>query len=158
MDYAYRQTSWGTDCWGFDWKRREVSWLRWALLASRQRLAFVARRSGRPIDGTVLSLVDQRASDPIDSTASRMIKRQAGGTLTKDTVSLLFGRILRPVICKRVKTPTSTHWREATWFEERKLLSSGRLLEVRVVVGPQRGRKLQLNPKGRTAKGLIPTD
>ena len=51
----------------------------------------------------------------------------------------------------------STYWCEVTVFEERKMLSLGKLLEVRVVVDTQRGQKPQLNPKRRTAEGFIPS-
>ena len=128
----------------------------------QRKISLVARRAGGPIygtffnlfeqrafipiDSTVLILVERRASNPIGGTVFRLVERRADGSLAKDTVSLLVGRILSPMTCKHVETPTSTHWCEVTGCEERKLLSSGGILEVKVVAGTQRGRKPQLNP------------
>ena len=73
--------------------------------------SLVAQRASGPIDGAVLRLFKRRSSDPIYGTAIRLVERSARGSLTKDTVSLLVGRI--PVTCKLVKMPTSTHWCES---------------------------------------------
>ena len=84
-----------------------------------------ASSHGEPVfkyEGTVLSLVGWRV----------------GGSPFKDTVSLPVGRILRPVTCELGKRPTSTHRCEFTGFKERKLMSSGMFMEVKVVVDSQR--------------------
>ena len=121
-------------------------------------LSLVARRAGDPIDGNALKTRERQASYPIDSNIQRLVERRDGGPLNKDTVSLLIWRILRPVTCKSVKKPTSTHWLEVTGWEERKLLSSGSLLEVSVSGWRySASREPQLNTKGRTAKGIYPT-
>ena len=64
-----------------------------------------------------LKTLERRASDTIDGTGQILVDQRAGGSLAQDTVRLLVGSVLRPVICRRVNTPTYTHWYEFTELE-----------------------------------------